>query len=44
MERLTKRIEDHVYYTQGKYKETLSVEMEPKDVRKVLKNLHIMKI
>lgn len=39
MERLTKRIEDHVYYTKGKYEETLSVEMETKDVRKVLKKL-----
>ena len=39
MERLTKRIEQYVYYTQGKYEETLPVEMETNDIRSVLKKL-----
>lgn len=39
MERLTKRIGQHVYYTQGKYEDTLPVEMETNDIRSVLKKL-----
>lgn len=39
MERLTKRIASHVYYTQGKYEDTLPVEMETNDIRSVLKKL-----
>ena len=39
MERLTKRIGQHVYYTQGKYEDTLPVEMETNNIRSVLKKL-----
>ena len=39
MERLTKRIGDYVYYTQGEYEETLPIEMETGDVRNALKKL-----
>ena len=39
MERLTKRIASHVYYTQGKYEETIPAEMETNDIRSVLKKL-----
>ena len=39
MERLTKRIASHVYYTQGKYEETIPAEMETNDIRNVLKKL-----
>ena len=37
--RLTKRIGEYVYYTQGKYEETLPAEMEPSDIRRCLKRL-----
>lgn len=39
MKRLTKRIKQYVYYTQGKYEDTLPVEMETNDIRSVLKKL-----
>lgn len=39
MERLTKRIREYVYYTQGKYAETIPFEMETEDVRKVMHKL-----
>ena len=39
MNRLTKRIGDHVFYTQGKYESTAPAEMEPEDVRQCLNRL-----
>lgn len=39
MKRLTKRIGEHVYYTKGKYDETIPAECEPHDVRKILQAL-----
>lgn len=39
MERLTKRIGGNVYYTNGKYDETIPAECEPHDVRKILQAL-----
>lgn len=39
LERLTKRIGDHVYYTQGQYKETLPAECTSSDVRTILNRL-----
>ena len=39
MERLTKRIDQHVYYTRGKYTETLPAEMDTADTRKALERL-----
>lgn len=39
MERLTKRIAGNVYYTNGKYDETIPAECEPHDVRKILQAL-----
>ena len=38
-ERLTIRIADHVYYTKGKYTETLPAECETADVRNILQRL-----
>ena len=38
-DRLTKRILEHVYYTKGKYKETLPSECETSDVRAILRHL-----
>jgi len=37
--RLTKRIDDHVYYTMGAYSETLPAECTSQDVRHILKRL-----
>lgn len=39
MDRLTKRIGEHVYYAKGKYSETLPAECESWDVRKILNQL-----
>ncbi len=39
IKRLTKRIGEHVYYTKGKYDETIPAECEPHDVRKILQAL-----
>lgn len=39
MERLTKRINDNVYYTLGKYPETIPAECETSDVRTILRAL-----
>ena len=39
MERLTKRIDRSVYYTKGKYEETLPSECEIRDVRNILYRL-----
>ena len=39
MERLTKRIEAHVYYTQGKFEDTIPAEMVTRDIRKCLRRL-----
>lgn len=39
MKRFTKRIGEHVYYTMGKYEETLPAECESQDVRLILKHL-----
>lgn len=39
MERLTKRIDQHVYYAKGEYTETLPAEMNTEDTRKVLERL-----
>lgn len=39
MERLTKRIESFVYYTQGKYTDTIPAEMTKADIRNVLSKL-----
>lgn len=39
MERLTKRIDDSVYYTKGRYKETLCAEMETREIRECMKKL-----
>lgn len=39
MERLTKRIGGNVYYTKGKYDETIPAECKPHDVRKILQAL-----
>ena len=39
MERLTKRIGENVYFTQGKYESTLSAECETQDVRNILHRL-----
>jgi hypothetical protein len=39
MDRLTKRIGEHVYYTKGKYEETIPAECESWDVRTILQRL-----
>lgn len=39
MERLTKRIGENVYFTQGKYESTLPAECETQDVRNILHRL-----
>lgn len=39
MERLTTRIAGHVYYTKGKYEETVPAECETGDVRAILQRL-----
>ena len=39
MERLTKRIDGHVFYTQGRYETTIPAEMETEDIRQCLKSL-----
>jgi NTP pyrophosphatase (non-canonical NTP hydrolase) len=39
MERFTMRIADNVYYTKGKYKETIPAECESWDVREIMKRL-----
>lgn len=39
MERLTKKIHGHVYYTKGKFAETIPAECEIKDVRTILRKL-----
>ena len=39
MERLTKRIRENVYYTKGKYEETLAAECTGSDVRTILNRL-----
>lgn len=39
MNRLTKRIDGHVFYTQGRYKTTIPAEMETEDMRQCLKRL-----
>lgn len=39
MDRLTMRINDSVYYTKGKYKDTIPAEMETQDIRECLKRL-----
>jgi hypothetical protein len=37
--RLTKRIQGHVYYTRGRYDETIPAEMDTNDVRRCLERL-----
>lgn len=39
MERLVKRIGEYMYYTQGKYPETIPAEMSRDDIRNVLRKL-----
>lgn len=39
MDRLTKRMAGHVYYTDGKYEETVPAECETGDVRAILQRL-----
>ena len=39
MNRLTKRIDGHVFYTQGRYETTIPAEMETEDMRQCLKRL-----
>ena len=39
MERLTKRIDGHVFYTKGRYESTVPAEMESEDVRRCLNRL-----
>lgn len=39
MERFTMRITDNVYYTKGKYEQTIPAECESWDVREILKRL-----
>lgn len=39
MKRLTKRIDGNVYYTEGKYKETIPAECESWNLREILKKL-----
>ena len=39
MEKLTKKIHGHVYYTKGKFAETIPAECEIRDVRTILRKL-----
>ena len=39
MERLTKRIDGHAFYAQGRYETTIPAEMETEDMRQCLKRL-----